>query len=173
GGVLYHPFLSGERAPFLAPDATSSVFGISAGTGTGELCRSIYEGVAFSTKHCLSEMDARFNKIAMTGGGTRSDLWCRIVANVLNCDISVPRGEELGILGAGITGGVGVGIYKSYAEAVKNLVKESRRYSPEPRENSRYEEIFPLYLELVGSMKGFWKKRASLLKKWDMEDNNG
>jgi sugar (pentulose or hexulose) kinase len=109
----------------------------------------------------------------MTGGGTRSDLWCRIVANVLNCDISVPQGEVLGILGAGITGGVGVGVYTSYAEAVKNVVKENRRYSPEPSENNRYEEIFPLYLELVGSMKAFWKKRAALLKKWDTEVNNG
>jgi sugar (pentulose or hexulose) kinase len=173
GGVLYHPFLSGERAPFLAPDASSSIFGISAGTGTGELCRSIYEGVAFSAKHCLSEMDASFNKIAMTGGGTRSDLWCRIIANVLNCDISIPRGEELGIIGAGIIGGVGIGFYKSYVEAVKNLVKESRRYSPEASENNRYEEIFPLYRELIDSMKGFWKKRASLLRKWDAEDTNG
>jgi sugar (pentulose or hexulose) kinase len=168
-GMLYHPFLFGERVPFLNPDATSGFFGISAGTGTGELCRSVYEGVAFSAKHCLEEMDTTFNKITMTGGGTYSDLWCRIIANVLNCEISIPEGEELGVLGAAIIGGIGIGIYQSYTEAVQKLVKERKCYIPEPKDAARYEELFPLYLELIEKMKTFWKKRAMLLKKWNTE----
>lgn len=168
-GVLYHPFLSGERAPFLNPDAASGFFGISAEAGTGELCRSVYEGVGFSAKHCLAEMGGSFNKITMTGGGTRSELWRKIIASVLNCEIAIPDGEELGVLGAAIIGGVGTGIHPSYAEAAGQMVKERGHYTPDPKDAARYEEIFPLYLELTGQMKSFWKGRAALLNKWSME----
>jgi sugar (pentulose or hexulose) kinase len=165
GGVLYHPFLGGERAPFLEPNATSGFFGITATTEAGDLCRSVYEGVAFSAKHCLSEMDFNVQKISMTGGGAHSDLWRRIIADVMNCEIVIPQGEELGILGAAITAGVGAGLHRSYREAVANIVKEKRHYYPDKKNSAIYGEIFPMYHDLIGAMRNYWNRRKAFLDK--------
>jgi sugar (pentulose or hexulose) kinase len=164
--VLYHPFLGGERAPFLEPDSTSSFFGITATTGTGDLCRSVYEGVAFSAKHCLCEMDFNVKKVFMTGGGSRSDLWRRIITDVMNCETVVPQGEELGVLGAAITAGVGIKLHKSYADAVANIVKAEKGCCPDTKNAAIYEELFSMYRDLIGVMKDYWKKRKVFLNRW-------
>ncbi|MDR3333620.1 MAG: carbohydrate kinase [Treponema sp.] len=166
-GILYHPFLAGERAPFLNPLATSSFFGITASANAGDLCRSVYEGVALSAKHCLAEMDFDVRAIVMTGGGTRSDLWCRIIADVMNCEISVPQGEELGIIGSAVVGGTGIGLHKSYEEAISRIVKEKYHYHPDPKNTPVYDDIFPLYRELITLMGGYWKKRNTIVEKWN------
>jgi sugar (pentulose or hexulose) kinase len=168
-GVLYHPFLSGERAPFVEPNAASGFFGINALTDAGDLCRSVYEGVALSAKHCLAEMDFGVKKIAITGGGARSDLWCGIIADVMNCELAVPEGEELGILGAAITAGVGIGLYPSYEEAVRSIVKEDRHYFPDPENARIYDDLFPMYRGLIDSMKEYWGKRKAFLEKYPAE----
>ncbi|MFP3042175.1 carbohydrate kinase [Treponema primitia] len=164
-GVLYHPFLGGERAPFVEPNAASGFFGINALTNAGDLCRSVYEGVALSAKHCLTEMDFAVKKIAITGGGARSDVWCRIIADVMNCELVVPEGEELGIRGAAITAGVGIGLYTSYEEAAHLIVKEHKRYFPNPENVHIYDDLFPIYRGLIDSMKEYWGKRKAFLEK--------
>jgi sugar (pentulose or hexulose) kinase len=169
GGVLYHPFLSGERAPFLEPNASSGFFGINGTAKAGDLCRAVYEGVALSAKHCLVEMDFEVKKISMTGGGTNSDLWCRIISDVMNCELAVPEGEELGILGAAITAGVGIGLYTSYKEAVRSIVKEKKRYIPDPENARIYADLFPMYRGLIGNMKEYWGKRKAFLEKYPGE----
>jgi sugar (pentulose or hexulose) kinase len=164
-GVLYHPFLGGERAPFVEPNAVSGFFGINALTNAEDLCRSVYEGVALSAKHCLAEMDFEVKKIAITGGGARSDVWCGIIADVMNCELAVPEGEELGIRGAAITAALGIGLYASYEEAARSIVKENRRYFPNPENAVIYDDLFPLYRGLIESMKEYWGKRKAFMEK--------
>ncbi len=164
GGVVFHPYLQGERAPFLSSTATGGFFGITAGTTREQLARAVYEGVAFSVKHCYSTM-GRPNQVLLAGGGSASETWCQMLANMVNCRVSVPAGDQFGTLGAALTAGVGVGIYADYAAATRNTVKIEREYAPNAKQVAVYDALFPLYVDLVEQVSGFWSGRRAAIEK--------
>lgn len=162
GGVLFHPFLRGERAPFLEPAATGGFFGVTVDTTRAQLARAVYEGIAFSVKHCYSQMGT-VGRVVLAGGGAGSHAWCQILADMLNCEVVVPEGEQFGTLGAALAGAVGVGIYPDYAAATAQCVKIARRYTPQQDNVATYDVLFPLYTQLIESMQGFWRERQHAL----------
>mmetsp|Transcript_1807 Transcript_1807/g.3443 ORF Transcript_1807/g.3443 Transcript_1807/m.3443 type:complete len:526 (-) Transcript_1807:66-1643(-) len=98
GGVLYLPYLSGERCPFVDATARACFIGVAAHTATSHLLRSVMEGVAYALRQLFDILDAQpnteahlpFNPIRIVGGGSRSPIWCQIVADVLGCPIDAP-----------------------------------------------------------------------------------
>lgn len=100
-GVLFLPFLTGERAPFVAPEASASLLGLRASTTTADIARAVLEGVAYSLRHCVEATGiGQPDKLLITGGGARSRLWQEIVAGVLNAPVGVLAEDQLGLLGA-------------------------------------------------------------------------
>src|SRR5207249_973135 len=105
-GLVFLPYLAGERAPLWDADARGIFFGLSSGHSRAHEARAVLEGVAFSARHLLEilETAARLHvdALASSGGGARSDLWCQIKANVLNREIRRLRVLHSGVLGAAL-----------------------------------------------------------------------
>ena len=185
GGVLYHPFLRGERAPFLAPDARAGFFGIGAATTRADLARAVYEGVALAIRDCLEHAGPRdgtppgaaiaqaggeAGEVMLSGGGARSPVWCQILADVTGRAMSIPAGADFGALGAAIAAGVGVGLFEGYEDAVRRCVRVERRYHPRAGPAARYDGLYRLYRGLLGDLTAFWAGREQLVRAWEGDE---
>ncbi len=117
GGLLYMPYLMGERSPMWNPDARGCFIGLKMETTRNELFRSVYEGVALNLEIILKIVMADYpiKEIVMTGGGAKSRIWCQIFADIYNVDILIPNFiEEATSIGAAVTAGVGLGIFEGF-----------------------------------------------------------
>jgi sugar (pentulose or hexulose) kinase len=158
GGVVFHPFLLGERAPFLDPGARGGLFGLTADTTRDDITRAVYEGVSFAIRHCFDAINARVDEVRLSGGGARSGIWSQMLADVTGSVMTVPAGSQFGAQGAAIAAGVGIGTYGSYEEAVKRCVRVERRYEPDPTSRRVYDERFAVYRDLIGGLRPYWPR---------------
>jgi sugar (pentulose or hexulose) kinase len=174
GGVIFHPYLQGERAPFLNPAARAGFFGVSAETTRRHLARAVYEGVAFSIRDCFESIEPGVQEVMLAGGGANSPTWCQILADATGCTMVVPAGTQLGTLGAALVGAVGVGLFENLDQAVERCVKIDRTYTPNPNNCQKYDALYQLYRHLIEPMASFWAARQKLLDEEirDWEINN-
>jgi xylulokinase len=132
-GLLWAPYLMGERTPHLDPQARGMLAGITASHTRGHIVRSIFEGVAFSlndTFRILEEMKVPVNTIRLGGGGARSELWRQIQADVYDHEVEIMEAEEGAAYGAAILAGVGVGLWPSVDAACETAVRVAQRMQP-------------------------------------------
>jgi xylulokinase len=152
-GVLWAPYLMGERAPHLDPNARGALLGLAASHGRAHVVRAVLEGVAFSLKDSftiLEEMGVPVKKIRLGGGGARSPLWRQIQADAYGCDVEIPCAEEGAAYGAAVLAGVGVGVWPS-VDAACNAVVEIAQHVGASAEDaaimktrySQYRKIYP------------------------------
>jgi sugar (pentulose or hexulose) kinase len=167
GGVLFHPYLCGERAPFVNPHAKAAFFGIQATTTNDHLLRAIYEGIALSARDCYQKVQQPLSEITLVGGGAGSRVWCQILADVLGCKMIVPRGRQFGALGAAITGAVGVGLFEDYAEGVDRCLAIEQVFEPVAEHQRRYDDQYRLYSRLVERMQDYWTESRVVLRRWE------
>ena len=159
-GVVFLPYMSGERSPIWNPDAKGVFFGLDFAKTKGHMVRACMEGVALSLKHNLDvaeEAGAKAEVLRAMGGSANSLLWTQIKADVTGKEIVVPASDTATTLGAAILAGVGVGFYESYEEAVSLTVKETRRHMPNPANKAVYEKNYETYLKLYESLEGLMK----------------
>jgi xylulokinase len=131
-GLLWTPYLMGERTPHLDPEARAALVGLTAVHTRAHIVRAILEGVAFSLRDTFtlfSEMKVGVNKIR-GGGGARSPLWRQIQADVYGHEVEIVEAEEGAAYGAGILAGVGAGIWKSVDEACNAVVRVAKTVKP-------------------------------------------
>lgn len=162
GGIVYHPFLRGERAPFLQPAACASFFGISQATSRLDLLRAVYEGVALSLRDCYERTGRKVDQATLSGGGAQSAFWCQMLADVTGREIAVPAGAEFGAKGAALLAGIGAGRYADCQDAVRRTVVIERSYTPDPRVKGRYDDLYGLYRGLYESFEPFWLARQAM-----------
>lgn len=146
-GVMFHPYLQGERSPYWDPDLRASFTGISISSTRGDFMRALLEGVAFSLKDCygaIEEMGLGVKRIFLIGGGAKSPLWSSIVSDVFNMSVAVPIPGDASY-GAALLAGVGAGAFANAADAVKKCLKIGRFVEPDPSSASRYAELFEKY----------------------------
>ncbi len=158
GGVIYHPFLLGERVPFLEPRARGSLFGLSMATTRADVARAVSEGIAFAIRHCIESIGQPVAEVRLSGGGARSHAWSQILADVTGATMSVPSGSQFGALGAAMTAGVGIGLYADYEAAVRRCVRVEREHRPLTEHRAIYDERFGLYLDLIDAMRAYWPR---------------
>lgn len=142
-GLLFLPYLTGERSPHQDPSARGAFVGLSARHDRGALARAVMEGVAFGLRDSLdlvSSLAGTVRIARVSGGGARSDLWLRILASVLGLVLELPQVEEGAAYGAALLGGVAGGVWSSPAEAVEACVAARRRTEPDPTWTAIYEE---------------------------------
>ncbi len=161
-GVVYLPFLKGERAPFLQPSATAGFFGMTHASQRSDLLRAIYEGVAFSLRDCYTAMDTHLERVVLTGGGARSEVWCQILADILGCQIDLPHGSELGAKGAALMAGISSGCYSGFNDAIERAVRMEKSFFPEAKTKVFYDVLYDLYRDLYRSLEPFWVRRSQL-----------
>ena len=147
GGVMFHPYLQGERCPYWDPNLRASFTGVSISSARGDFARALMEGVAFSLRDCyrtLEEMQLPVKRIFLIGGGARSKLWSEIVANVFNCTVAVPTPADASF-GAALLAGTGVGLFRDVKDAVARCLRVDRTISPDPATAATYKQLFERY----------------------------
>jgi len=160
-GMVFLPYMSGERSPIWDPDAKGVYYGMDFGKTKGHFIRAAMEGVAYSLHHNLEiarEAGAEAEVLRAMGGSANSLLWTQIKSDITGKPIVVPSSDTATTLGAAILAGVGVGMYGSFEEAVELTVKEKRRHEPNPEHREAYERNYQIYLELYEQLKGMMKK---------------
>ena len=133
-GVLWAPYLMGERTPHLDPAARAALVGLAASHGRPHVVRAILEGVAFSLRDTLTifaEMEVPVGNIRLGGGGARSGLWRQIQADVYGRAVEVLAAEEGAAYGAALLAGVGAGAWPSVDEACARAVRVAARLEPD------------------------------------------
>lgn len=167
GGVILHPYISatGERAPFHDPNAKANFFGLGMHSDRYHLLRAIYEGIAFSNKHCLDAYVVDVTDVRLSGGGSKSPVWSQIFADALDMTVSIPSGSELGAKGAAWNAAYAVGLFPSREEAVKQFCEVERVYEPNPSAAEQYAELYELYKDIVPRLHEPWAARAKFLEK--------
>jgi xylulokinase len=136
-GLIWIPYLMGERTPHLDPNARAAFIGLTASHTRGHLVRAILEGVAFSLRDTFTifeEMKVPVNRIRLGGGGARSPLWRQIQADVYGHEVECVEAEEGAAYGAAILAGVGVKVWPSVDTACKAIVRVSEMVAARERD---------------------------------------
>ncbi|MHC5746378.1 MAG: xylulokinase [Nostoc sp.] len=152
-GVLFLPHLAGERSPHLDPDTRGAFVNLSLAHTQADITRAVLEGVAFSLRSALEVISAiaPLDQLLATGGGARSYIWLRILADVLQTKLIAPKAEEGAAYGAAILAMVGIGVYPNLETALKILPQASNVVQPQA--NPLYEAGFNRYKLLYDTLK--------------------
>jgi xylulokinase len=151
GGLVFLPYLAGERTPHADPLARGAFIGLRAEHGLAELSRAVMEGVAFGLRDSLElmrEMGIAAAEVRAIGGGARSRLWCQIQADVFGCPVVSLAADEGPAFGAALLAGVGAGLFESVPEACRTAVRLEERLEPRREAVDIYEELYRHYREL-------------------------
>ncbi len=154
-GLIFMPYLAGERSPHLNPDLRGAWLGLSLAHTRGHLTRAILEGVAFSLRQTLEVMNpiAKAQKLLAVGGGTRSSLWLGIVGNALGVPLEKPALEEGPARGAAILGLVGASVYPDVATALQATAPSTESFEISP--DSSLDTAFANYQKGFSAALGF------------------
>jgi sugar (pentulose or hexulose) kinase len=165
-GVMFLPFLVGERAPFVAPHATGSFNGLRASTSKAEMARAVMEGTAFSLKNCLRATAIDTPRQALlTGGGSRNVLWCDILANVLGTTVVVNDASDHGLWGAAMIAAAAIG--KRSIDDQPPRLGTTRSHEPNPRAVDTYERLYAVYEKTIAASRPIWDAQRAYERQTD------
>lgn len=165
-GLIYLPYLMGERTPHLDPNAKGVFFGLSAKHEKPDMVRAVMEGVVYSLKDCLEiikEMGVNVSEVRASGGGGKSPLWRQMQADVFGTEITTINSSEGPALGVAILAGVGAGIYSSVMEACDKVISVKTKQQADMAINSKYNKYYDIYKRLYTSLKKDFADVSSIL----------
>ena len=163
-GVLWAPYLMGERTPHLDPYARAALIGLAANHGRGHIIRAILEGVAFSLRDTFTifeEMNVPVRNIRLGGGGARSPLWRQIQADVYAHGVEVVEAEEGGAYGAALLAGVGAGAWPSVDEACDTAIRVAKRVDPNAQDQAVMQRQYQAYRRLYPALRSVLRNENS------------
>jgi len=149
-GLLFHPYLMGERAPCWDSNLRASFIGATMAHHKGHFIRAVMEGVAFSLKDCLHlacEIGLRADEFILIGGGAKSRLWSQIVCDVLGEKIIRPKNTDASF-GTALIAGVGIGVFEDLVDAVTQCVRTEDEIVPDLDNHDYYKKQFGFYKEI-------------------------
>ena len=157
GGLLFLPYLAGERTPHADPGARGAFAGLELRHDRGALVRAVLEGVAFGLRDCLDvlrPLGVRGTAARVSGGGARGRLWLGIVASALDLPLELTASEEGSAFGAALLGGVAGGVFDDVDDAVARCVRVTEVVEPDPAWRDAYAELLPRYRALYPALRG-------------------
>ncbi|HUG53683.1 MAG TPA: xylulokinase [Vicinamibacteria bacterium] len=156
-GLLFLPYLSGERTPYPDPLARGAFVGLTTRHRRAHLTRAVLEGVAFSMRDCMglfAQAGLRsVRQVRVAGGGARSALWRRIVASALGVELVTVNSTEGAAFGAALLAGVGAGAWADVRSACEAAIAVTGRDRPEPEWQRAYEALYPRYRALYPALR--------------------
>jgi len=161
-GMVFLPYMSGERSPIWNPYAKGVYYGLDFAKTKGHFVRATMEGVAYALRHNLETAKAAgadATELLAMGGSANSLLWTQIKADVTKKTIKVPASDTATTLGAAILAGVGVGIYTSCEQAAAQVIRLTRTHEPNGENQKIYDSMYQLYLEIYNQLKNTMKAR--------------
>ena len=158
--VFFLPYLMGERSPHNNPDARGVFFGMSMDTTRADMTQAVLEGVAFGLRDSLEvarSLGIHIERTKICGGGAKSPLWKKIIANVMNLKVDVPENEEGPSMGGAMLAAVGCGEYPDVETICNKLVRVVDTVEPEPELVAKYEEKYRKFRKLYPAMKELFR----------------
>ncbi len=155
-GLVFLPYLAGERSPIWDPNAKGVFYGIDFSKTRAHFARSVMEGVAYSLRHNLETAESagvEAQTLRAMGGAANSSLWMQIKADITGKRIVVPSSDTATALGAALLAGVGTGMYPSFEAAVKATVKTKCEYMPDSAAKDVYDRGYAVYRKLYENLK--------------------
>lgn len=155
-GLIFLPYMQGERTPHLDAYARGGWIGLTASHDRRHLIRSVMEGVAFSLRDCfaiIQEQGLRIDQLHATGGGAKSPLWRQIIADVLGTELVVTNATEGPAFGAALLAGVASGVYPSVQQACEQTVRVTEQTEPQRATAQAYNEAYETYTALYPALK--------------------
>ena len=159
--VFFLPYLMGERSPHNDPDAAGTFIGMRMDTKREDMTLAVFEGVTFALRDSLEvarSLGIKIEKTMICGGGAKSPLWKRLVANILNVEVDVPMSEEGPGFGAAILAAVGCGEYESVEKAAKSIIKIKEKIKPEADLVVKYEGKYQKFKKIYPALKDVFKE---------------
>ena len=164
-GLLFLPYLMGERSPYWNPLARGALVGLSMSHGRAEIARAVLEGVALNLGLILEALRAQnvqISRLLLIGGGARSAVWRQILADVLALPVWLPAlTTEATALGAVVAGGVGVGLFPDF-NVVDRLVSPREAEHPQPARNHYYSALLDIFRQTYEALNPIFAKLAGL-----------
>ena len=160
-GVVFHPYLQGERSPYWDAKLRASFTGVSISSTKGDFIRAVLEGVAYSLRDCfgtIEEMKLPVKRIFLIGGGARGHLWSEIVCNVFNLPVKVPTPGDASF-GTALLAATGAGLFPDSKSAVQNCLHIDREIQPCADLAAFYAKGFQEYREIHDALAGVYAKR--------------
>jgi len=154
-GLLFLPYLTGERTPYPDPEARGAFVGLTVRHNKSHVVRSVLEGVSFGLRDSLElikGLDVPIEQVRASGGGARSSLWRQIQADVFGTELVLVNVTEGAAYGAALLAGVGAGVFASVDEAVAQTVRVTDRTLPVPENAQRYQKLYPVYRSLYPAL---------------------
>lgn len=158
-GLLFLPYLAGERSPHNDVDIRGAFIGLSASTTRAQMSRAVMEGVAFALRDCLAVAESNgFSPVSATicGGGAKSKAWCRIISDVLGFPIRKMKTEQGPSFGAALLAMIGAGEYKT--EEMSFMFEPVEEFLPDKTNTERYNSKYILYKKLYPLLKQLYDK---------------
>lgn len=157
--VFYLPYLMGERSPHNNPDARAMFIGMTMDTAREDMTQAVLEGVTFGLRDSLEvakSLGIKIERTKICGGGAKSPLWKKILANIMNLKVDVIESEEGPALGGAMLAAVGCGEYPDVENIAKKVVKVVDTVEPEPELVAKYEERYQKFKKIYPTVKALF-----------------
>ena len=165
-GLLFLPYLSGERTPHPDPLARGAFIGLTVRHGRGHMTRSVLEGVAFGLKDCFNLIRTaglgEIRQVRASGGGTKGALWRQILASVLEAELVTVNSPEAAAYGAALLAGVAVGAWPDVPSACHAVDKITGTILPDPKQVAAYQKPYAIYQDLYPALRSSFVKMAQI-----------
>ncbi|MNP18362.1 Xylulose kinase [compost metagenome] len=172
-GLLFHPFLAGERAPLWNPNARGSFFGLTLHHKKEHMIRAVLEGVIFNLYTVLLAMEEQIGqprRIQATGGFARSSLWRQMMADIFNQKVVIPEDFESSCLGAVVLGLYALGKIDSF-DVVSSMVGGTIEHTPIKENSAIYNELLPIYIRISRQLTEEYDHIAEFQRKMSQIDH--
>ena len=164
-GLIFLPYLNGERTPHADAYARGVFFGLNPRHTRGHMIRAVMEGVVYALRdsvEIIREMGIPVSQVRAIGGGAKSPLWRQMQADIMQLEVATLNIDEGPALGAALLGGVAAGIYDSVEEAAENTVRIVHTTEPKRDLTQRYEDYYQLFRSLYPALKDSFRAAAKL-----------
>jgi len=156
-GLLHLPYLCGVMNPYWDINARGAFTGLSASHNRGHMYRSILEGIAFEQLFAIEAVEKsigkRIKEFVVIGGGSTSNLWCQILADVTNKNICIPQNTEASSLGAAIAAAVSIGWYRTFKDAANKMTGTKKTIKPNKNNHKIYKQLFIAYKNIYPGLR--------------------
>ncbi|NLC19486.1 MAG: xylulokinase [Clostridiales bacterium] len=161
--VFFLPYLMGERTPHNNPNARGTFIGMTMDTTRADMVQAVLEGVAFALRDSFEitkKLGVKVDRVRISGGGSKSPLWCSMIANILNVKVDKINSVEGPAFGAAILAAVGCGKYASVDEACSKLIKVVQTTEQDPEIVAKYDKKYEIFRQLYPTLKDMYDKMA-------------
>jgi xylulokinase len=163
-GLIFLPYLNGERTPHLDPRARGVFFGIAVHHKRAHLARAVFEGVAFAQRdslELLTQLRVPTAFLIASGGGSRSQLWRQILADVSGLEVMTSANVHGAAFGGALLAGVGVGVFRDLEEACVTAVSLNASASPRPLVHEEYSRVYACFRQVYSHLRPVFAEAAT------------